>query len=108
PAAARDLSSLATPTSIRLVSEVFEPRAGLAGGGPGLGGGAVGDVGGADHLGDQLVDLDVPLHLADRDDGGLLAGVDFDDAAGAAAAGPGGDHAGPRLEAGAGPRAPGA
>ena len=50
---------------------------------------------------------DVPLHLADRDDGRLLARVELDDPAGAVVAEPGDDDAVAGLEAGAGLGDPG-
>src|SRR5262249_5963612 len=85
-----------------LVAEVLEPGARLRGARAGPGRAALGDLGAADQLGDQLVDLDVPLHLADGDDGGLLPGVELHDAPGAVVAEPGDDHTVAGLEPGAG------
>ena len=61
-----------------------------------------GHLGGADVLGDQLVDRHVPLHQADGDRGRLLARVELHDAAGAVVAEPGDDDAVAGLEPGAG------
>ena len=82
------------------LDEIFEAEGGL--GSARLDFGGRGHFGGADHLGDQLVDGDVPLHLADRDDGGLLAGVELDDPAGPVVAEAGDDDAVAGLEPGAG------
>ncbi len=48
---------------------------------------------GAHRLGDEVGDRDVPLHLADRHDGRLLAGVELDDSAGSVVAELGDNHA---------------
>ncbi len=58
-------------------------------------------------LGDQLVDRHVPLHLADRDDGRLLARVELHDPARAVVAEPRDDDAVARLEPRAGLGDPG-
>src|SRR5262245_59536839 len=63
-----------------LVGEVLEAERSLRRPRPGLRG--FWRPGGPDSLRDQLADGDIPLHLADRDDGRLLARVKLDDAAG--------------------------
>ena len=79
-----------------LVGEVLEPLCRFRGDCLGLR--RLGHLGGAEHLGDQLVDRHVPLHLADRDDGRFLARVEPDDPAGPVVAEAGDHHAVAGLE----------